>query len=677
MTVLFLFFTSIFINPGSISEASSDTLRMQLMDVRIEASRVTETPDMAPFAVSIRDIDEHRRYITAGVDLGEALSGIPGLWINNRHNLAVGERLSVRGMGWRAAFGVRGVHILLDGVPLTMPDGQAIMSLVDPSFISRAELIRGPSSGFWGNAGGGALLLFTNASIPDNFARGRFTAGSFGFYKTDLELGFNAGGNQFHLYSSHSYLDGYRDHSRFEAYRIGGNALIPLTDDSRLRVTAAFLNSPTSDNPGSLTKDEFNENPVQANSANINQNARKITRHGQVGVDYSMFFNQSDFRVQSYAIARKLQNPLNFAWIQVDRLVWGARAAYSMTTDFVDVAVGTDISIQSDVRRNWANVGGDKGELRLDQQEEVVNRALFARAKLPLGSFALSAGLRYDWLTFSVIDRFLTNDDNSGERDFYSLTPMAGLSYEYGEWFTYLNVSTGFESPTTTELVNRSDMSLGFNRDLQPQQTVGLEWGNRIFFNSLNLDVDIALFNMWVNDLILPFRTAEGGDRDFFRNLGSTTQRGIEVFAGWRPLQHTSLEVNYAFSDFTFSSDDIFENGESLEGNALPGIPEHRMNIAAEQGFGLLLARVEAEYSGSFFTNNVNTVSNDAYWVFNLSLSGRDIPFMQNATLTPFLRVNNLFDTTYSGSVIINAFGGRYFEPAPGINFNAGLSVRI
>ncbi|MCH8556403.1 MAG: TonB-dependent receptor [Balneolia bacterium] len=660
---------------GSLNTTTADTLQVDLEEIRIEAARLTETSASAPFAASTVRISEPRRIAAPGLTLTEPLRGIPGVWVNDRNNFAVGERLSVRGMGWRAAFGVRGVNILMDGVPLTMPDGQAIMSLIDPAFIKDVEVIRGPVSGFWGNAGGGAILLSTANFRAEPFTRVRATAGSFGFNKQDLETGFNIGGNSYMLYGSRLYQDGFRDHSRFEAWRLGGNARINLDERSTLTLTGAFLESPISDNPGALTAEELADTPSAANPGSVNQNARKITRHGQFGAGYQLRFDNSELNVQSWGLARKLQNPLAFAWIQVDRLAGGFRSSYQQEMSDFTWGVGVDAAVQSDSRRNWANEGGDQGELRLDQQEDVYSLAGFSRISIPFGDFTVSGGLRFDWLDFRNNDRFMTNiDDTSGDRQFLALSPMVSLSYDFGNWLTFVNYSTGFETPTTTELVNRPDMTGGFNPDLDPERTNGFELGTRGRISSLNMTVDAAVFTMQVRDLLQQFQIEDDG-RDYYQNVGSTRHSGFEVFVDWQIIPNLDLVASYGFSDFTFTSDELTQNNESLNGNRLPGIPQHRVNGAIQYRISDLLLRGEGEFSDEYFVNSINTAVNESYTVFNLNASWVDARPFNGVLVTPFVQVNNIFDASYAGSVVINGFGGRFYEPAPGRNFMAGINV--
>ncbi|MCH8568761.1 MAG: TonB-dependent receptor [Balneolales bacterium] len=662
---------------GTVMEVSADTIRVDLEEIRIEAARRTETPESAPFSVSTIRISEERRLSAPGLTLVDPLRAIPGVWVNDRNNNAVGERISVRGMGWRAAFGVRGVNMMLDGVPLTMPDGQAIMSLVDPAFIRDVEVIRGPVSGFWGNAGGGAILLSTAAFSDTPMVQARLSAGSFGYNKADLEASFSSGGNRYMIYGSRLYSDGFRDHSRYEAWRLGGHADFVIDDRSRLRVTGAFLESPVSDNPGALTASEASETPDLANPGSVNQNARKITRHAQLGARFQQFYDAGELSVQTYGLVRRLQNPLAFAWIQVDRFAGGIRSFYRQDQDSFSWGIGADAGVMSDSRRNWRNVQGDQGDLTLDQQEDVYTMAGFGRISVPLGDFTLSGGIRYDWFQFQNGDRFLSNGDNSGSRRFSSVSPVAGISYAFREWIAYLNYSTGFETPTTTELVNRPDMTGGFNPELNPERSNGLELGTRGIFPELQLRLDVSGFVSFVDDILQQFQVEEDG-RDYFRNAGSTRHAGFEIFADWRPISSVNLISSYSFSDFRFTSDEFTtSDGASLSGNLLPGIPQHRISAMLSYQYASAMLRIEGEFNDKYFVNNANSAENEAYTLFNANLSYSQWSPINGVQISPFFQLNNIFDTRYNGSVIINGFGGRFFEPAPGRNWQAGFSMRF
>src|SRR5690606_4122910 len=76
-------------------------------------------------------------------DMAELLAGLPGVTALNRQNYAQDTQLSIRGVGSRAAFGVRGLRLYADGIPASMPDGQGQLSHYSILGADRLQIMRG------------------------------------------------------------------------------------------------------------------------------------------------------------------------------------------------------------------------------------------------------------------------------------------------------------------------------------------------------------------------------------------------------------------------------------------------------------------------------------------------------------------------------------------------------
>ncbi len=659
----------------------ADTLWLELGEIEIRAARDTETEASAPFSVSVmtRTIKEQR--FEPAFSFDRIASEVPGIWVNDRQNYALGERISIRGMGWRTAFGVRGIYVLMDDIPLTVPDGQTVMDVLDPAMVRQMEVVRGPSSSFWGNAGGGTLFLSTRPASFEPSAQARIYGGAFGTYSAQVSGTHRDGPRNYSLNASYLKRDGYRDHSQHSAFRMAGHMDWQLESGRELRFTGAFVDAPDTRHPGSLSEEQLATNRRAATPFFENASAGKNWRQGQLGATLRSENSAGDWQGTVYGIARSLHNPLPFADIEVDRLSGGTRISLTNDRHFLHWGVGTDAAIQYDDRRNYNyEEGFQRGERVIDQLETVLNGALFARVSTNWERFNISGGLRFDAVRFESDDRMLTGDeDQSGDRTFTAVSPSLGVSYHAIPGLLYINYGTSFETPTTTELVNRPDMTGGFNPDIDPERTTGLETGFRGGWPDFNLRYDIALFQMKVRDQLNSYQTEEGGDRDFYRNAGETRHNGLEISVRWRSLFWLELNANYHWSRFTFQSEDGSDEEEHtfIRGNHLPGIPEHRLMSGVTVLPGSYWMSLSMELMDSYFVDNANTALNPGFEVFHLRMGYDGLSLTDHITLSPFLTINNITDARYNSSVSINANAGRYFEPAPGRALYAGFSVNM
>jgi len=675
--LLFLLFLAAAVATSAQTQ-TPDTLQYDLAEIEIQAARDTETEATAPFSVSVRTRTAGEQGSEPAFSLDRIAAGIPGLWVNDRQNYALGERISIRGMGWRTAFGVRGIYVLLDDVPLTVPDGQTAMDILDPAMVRQIEVVRGPSSFFWGNAGGGTLFLSTRPATYDTSLRTRIYGGAFGTYSAQVQGTHRDGPRGYHLNASWLQRDGYRDHSQHQAFRMIGHMDWELPSGRELRVSGAFVGAPDTRHPGSLNAADLKENRRQAASLFESVSAGKSWRQGQLGVTLRSENPVASWQGTVYGAARSLHNPLPFADIEVDRLMAGTRVTVYGTYRFLKWGLGADGAIQSDDRRNYDYVGDFERDTRtIDQQETVLNGALSGRLATEFRRFNVSAGVRLDAIRFENEDRLLAGgEDRSGSRDFTALSPSLGLSWNMRPGLLYTSFGTSFETPTTTELVNRPDMTGGFNPDIDPERATGLEAGFRGGWSPLRLRYEIAVFRMNVRDQLISYRTEEGGDRDFYRNVGKTRHDGFEISLRWQPALWMELAASYNYSRFAFR--ESVAQGDEItfeRGNSLPGIPDHRLVSSLTFTPRSYRISLSSEILDSYYTDNANTARNPGFEVFHLNLSHDGIALTEHLRVAPFLTVNNLTDARYNSSVSINANFGRYYEPAPGRALYAGFSL--
>jgi iron complex outermembrane receptor protein len=617
--------------------------------------------------------------------LDESLASIPGLFFQNRYNFAQDLRISIRGFGARANFGIRGIKLFADDIPLTMPDGQGNIDSLDLGSAQSIEVIRGPVSALYGAAGGGVINISTEQGPETPFLSGRISAGAYDYRLAQAKAGGQTGKFNWFMNLSATELDGYRAQSRYERSLLNSKFRYDFDDGSSLTAVFNATDSPMAQDAGALTTAEVLQDRRQAAARNVEFGADEAVQQQKLGLVWRKALNDAnDLLLRTYAIRRDFQNLLPFAInsngqggsVDLDRKVAGLGGHWSWNkelggADGNRLVVGFDVDQQRDLRRRFANNQGLAGALTTRQDEDVSTRSLFVEdAWAMTQQLTLTAGARFDDMQYDVSDR--TAGNGSGEMAFQQFSPMVSLAWSHSAQLNlYGNLSTSFDPPAITELANPNGPS-GFNQDLGPQTATNYEIGAKGWVMD-RVRYELALFHIDVEDEIVPFELA-GSGQSFFRNAGQSTHDGVEAGISLELVSGLTGSAAYTWSDFAFKT--FSEPGGNIfDGHRIPGVPQHQfhLDLAWRQSSGFY-AGWDLLYVGTFFADNANRVKTDSYLVSNLRAGYRWSS--RRWEIQPFLGVNNLFDETYMGNIRINAAFGRYFEPAPQRNVYAGVELR-
>ena len=654
---------------------------------------------LTQIANSIGTVDRQqisRARPTWGLD--EALVSVPGVYVANRYNFSQDQRISIRGFGARSAFAVRGIKILVDGIPQTLPDGQGQLTNIELGEVDRIEVLRGSTSALYGNASGGVISVSTNPhDIVGVREDARFLAGRFAqnpdrtWSKWQSTTSMRVWGGSAQVTLSRLDYDGERDHSAADQRVVNARLNVPLATGWSLALLAAMGDNPQADNPGSLTFTELTTNRNAAPMLNRNRDAGKAVKQFQTGATvHRAMANGAEAAFTVYGLTRDLKNPITTTYIDLDRVDYGARASATYPLPVGGrphrLTFGFDFQRQQDDRKNFAylNTAGDSAKpdttRTLDQLEHVTEVGPFVQSALELSrTVTLTAGLRYDWMKFAVRDRLVTdsNPDDSGERLMQALSGSLGVAVNPSRALTlYGNIASSFETPTTTELANSPSGAGGFNTGLDPQHAWNYEVGARGALGD-RFSYSGTVFQADVRDALIPYEIA--APRFYYRNAGSTRHRGMELSGSLAVVDGVSVNViwtysKYRFRDYSFT--DSLGTQHVLDGRELSGIPEnwfHTIVRAQPSGFGGIWAEVQLSYSSGYFVSDTQPTRTSPWWATNVRLgwegnTGR-------VRLGPFLGVNNAFNHLYVSSVVINAARNRFYEPAPGRNAYLGLTV--
>ena len=676
---------------GASFAASADkTAPSELEPVVITGTRIERALPDTPAGVTVLD-EATLREGRQRLQLDEALARVPGLFLQNRYNFAQGQRLSLRGFGARAPFGVRGIRIRVDGFPETLPDGQSQIDSIDLDTATRAEVLRGPSSVLYGNASGGVVSVETadGRSHPGTSLRAQ--AGGDGFRKIAARSGGASEAFDYHAGISHLDYDGWREQSRVRKTLLNAKLGWTPSDRQRLEAVLTVLELPQADDPGGLNLSQLAADRRQATETAKDLDAGQDVAQRRLGLTHRLATGSGELLTRGFFTRRDFEQILPFSFPGVDNnVVAFQRDFFGGSSEYADdiaiaglqgrYTVGLEAQRQRDDRRRQGiDADGQRTALSERQQEQATVVAGFGQLDIALmPRLTASFGARWDRLRLAIDDRLLEDGDDSGRREFTEASYSGGLVWQLaGDHRAYASVATAFESPSFTEFA-RPDGEAGFNPAIQPQESLNREIGLRNGFGGA-LHYELTLFSVRVEDEITPFQR-EG--RNFFRNAGQTDREGVEAMTIWRPLEPLELTASYTYARLRFDRLTDAE-GEDFSGNELPGIP--RQNAFLEAAWrlpGKGFAAIDAQFTGSRYAENANALRVAGYTLVN-ARAGVEHRLTEAVTVEFFGGVNNLLDHDYIANLRVNANEGRpldergFFEPAPGRHLYAGLALRL
>ena len=664
---------------SAIAFAQNDTIvtSKELAPVTVSSSRFITKDIQIPLSITV--IDQSRLQVgQSKVSLFESLGAVPGVFATNSENFAQDLRISIRGFGARAAFGIRGIKIISDGIPESIPDGTAKVGNLDVGMMERMEIIKGPSSGLYGNASGGVISLFSE-NPKEHFAEFQANVGAYGLQRYQFKTGQEVGKLTYLLSASRLLSTGYRDHSSIERNYVNGKVIYNFTDKNKLTLLANYIDSPRAEDPGALIQSEVDKNRQQVRSQNITFDASETFKQKRIALIYDHVFSQKHqinargfYLNRDFASRQALQPSGQIAF---NRDFSGGGFNYQFTTKNYRLKTGLDLENQQDNRQRYDNLSGKEGALKLDQIEKFSNIGVFLLQEFTIiPKLKLSLNTRFDDIRLEISDKFLSDGNQSATQSFQRFSPMAGLSFSPTfSQAIFANVSTNFETPSLNELSNNPTGLGGFNPDLNPQKSRNFEVGYKGILGK-KFRADISLFYIEVEDEIVPYQIAGQVGRTYFRNAGLSERKSLEMGLTYKILSGLTTYFNYTYSDFQYKN--YVTTAGKFDGNALPGIPKH--NIYGEVRYFPrigIYAIAQVRSISKLYADDANLTANDSYATVNLRVGYRKQ--IKSLTFEPFIGINNLFNEIYNANVQINATANRYFEPAPGSFVMGGLTVRV
>jgi iron complex outermembrane receptor protein len=668
------------------------TAKSQTDAITVTGTRV-ERPSMDVPASIDRVEAEDIRFARPMVNLSESLGRVPGIVVQNRQNYAQDLQITSRGFGARSTFGVRGLRLVTDGIPASFPDGQGQVSHFDLSSARSIEVLRGPFAVMYGNASGGVINVQTER--PEPGISGDLSLGSFNTSRIGLKAAFENG----LVSTSRFHTDGYRQHSSADREQLNAKYLLPLGAASRLTLVANVFASIDTRDPLGLTRAQMNADPRQVAATALTFNTRKGQAQQQLGAAFEHGFSGWTLHAAAYGGHRDVRQYLAIPLatqaapthsggvIDLDRNYGGGSLRLSRDTTLlgrpVTLNIGGEVERMAERRKGFINNNGDLTTLKRDEDDYVTQAALYGQAEWRFAERWIAlAGLRSNRVAFRSDDYFIApgNGNDSGRKSYRATTPVGGILYKLSNSISlYGNAGRGFETPTFAELAYRTT-GAGLNFGLAASRSRHLEAGVKALIGE-RLRLNAALFDIATRDEIAIESNA--GGRSTFKNAGRTHRGGFELGAtaslphGFEAvLAWTRLEAKF-LDTFTSVANTPAVPVTVPAGSYLPGVPRSTLYAElrwrhAPSGF---TAALEFQHKARVWVDDRNSEAADASNVANLAagftqLSGR-------WRFSEYVRVDNLTNRRYAGSVVVNDANLRFYEPAPGRNYTIGAQAKL
>ena len=677
-------------------DTKKDTLEYKYPEVVVTAPRMVLPLKEIPFATSIVGEDVVRN-LPRAIAMDEAMKLVPGVKVDNQAN---GSRvhLSIRGQGILTERGIRGIGILLDGIPLNDPTGFAPDFFdVDFSTIDRIEVLRGPAASLYGGSASGGIINIITQRAPNAPLSGDASVmgGSNGFWKAFGQFGGSANAINYLVSFSRSMGDGYRDHTHFQINNVYGK--VTYTPSASLQLTPIFSRSESyHENPEGINMDQYNENAKQSNPDAIPYNEYLATNRTSYGLTGVLRFNDRnaiDFNgyVKNTLFTEANNGTFNHRTISTP----GASLQFTNSVGETDDVLRNKVSFGADFRwqtidehrvDNLYSIEGDT--IRSKEQIKQSGTGLFLIEKLDIGpKYGLMACLRYDGIHNELTDQLKDPYDVSGNADFSKTTFRFGFTYTPSPEYTMFGSwGQGFLPPATEELAQNPDHFGGFNTHLTSATSEGFELGVRHSLSSV-FHYELACFSLTTQNDFDRYRITDPlrNQETFYRNAASSKRTGAEVYLDFSLERDLEIQAAYTLSAFQYSNstpiqvvmDDPTVKKFVLDGNWLPNAPKHQMYVDLQYMLSTRLSiglSVEAQTKTYIDGADVESEAAAGYTLIHARARyGWQVAGVEGELV---LQLRNIFDTKYVAFTEPDP-GGNAYQPGAGGEFFGGVRIRL
>lgn len=681
-TAVLVFLLFVFLD---IQAQKADSVFNDLETVEIKGLDLKMVVSQVPASIAIIKQRDINRF--ANTSLVPVFNLIPGVRMEERSPGSY--RLSIRGSLLRSPFGVRNIKVYWKDMPLTDAGGNTYINLLDVNSIGTVEILKGPAGSIYG-AGTGGVVSFSGLDMGDSSRNGgfaQFSTGSFNAKNGSVAWQWNGKNGHVQAFQSFSDADGYRRNSAMKRAVTQVSGIWKIGSKQNLEFLSIYsdLNYLT---PGGLTLAQFNTDPRQARPATAQLPSAEGQKAGIVnktlfsGITHSVRLSSAWQQMISFTLSHtNFDNPFITNYETRVESNFALRAKWIYEKEFIgykwNYVIGAE-TIQGFHRIDSSgNLGGISVGTKARDNVRAEHSFLFTQAQLSFhDKIVLNGGLSinaydYDLRRVQPVTYRLNPDFR------LSILPrISALVNLSSSVILHTSLSRGYSSPTLSEVRPSAG---GFYANLQAEKGWNLEAGGRGSFWRSKFRYDLTVFRFVLNDAIV--RKVAGNGSEYFVNAGRIAQNGLELLIDGALYQRSSGLLRYwritgssSLSRFTFIR--YSTAGIDYSGKKLTGVPATVVNTGVDVGFvGGLYMQGNFSYNSSLPLTDANDIWAESYRLLQARVGWKHNWGLGKPRTDLFFSGDNLLNERYSLGNDINAFGRRYYNPAPLANWMMGIKV--